>query len=46
MKREWAKIEWCMFRNEGVVALERNLALHMMTVNMYCGNCGGRLSFR
>ncbi|KAF8514922.1 hypothetical protein BDD12DRAFT_770575 [Trichophaea hybrida] len=35
VKREWAKIKWCMFHGDDAVALERNLRMHVMAINMY-----------
>jgi hypothetical protein len=36
MKRECAKIKWCMFRSDDAVVLERNLSMHVVAINMYC----------
>jgi hypothetical protein len=35
VKREMAKIKWCMFRNEDAAVLERNLNMHVLAINMY-----------
>jgi hypothetical protein len=35
VKREWAKIKWCMFRSDDAVVLERNLSMHVTAINMY-----------
>jgi hypothetical protein len=35
VKREWAKIKWCMFHSDDAVALERNLEMHVKAINIY-----------
>jgi len=35
VKREMAKIKWCMFRNEDAAVLERKLNMHVQAINMY-----------
>jgi hypothetical protein len=35
VKRELAKIKWCMFHCDDAVILERNLSMHVMAINLY-----------
>jgi hypothetical protein len=35
LKREWAKIKWCMFHSGDAVVLERNLSMHVKAINIY-----------
>ncbi|KAF8541991.1 hypothetical protein BDD12DRAFT_442090 [Trichophaea hybrida] len=43
VKREMAKIKWCMFRNEDAVVLEHNLKMHVLAINMYSSDIRCRI---
>ncbi|KAF8244604.1 hypothetical protein K440DRAFT_609178 [Wilcoxina mikolae CBS 423.85] len=43
VKREMAKIKWCMFRNEDAVVLEHNLKMHVLAINMYSSDLRCRI---
>jgi hypothetical protein len=35
VRKEWAKIKWCMFHSDDAAVLERNLSMHVTAVNIY-----------